>query len=45
MDFPPIDPASARARLAHWKERTDQMAADTQAVLKAIRAPGEGGPR
>ncbi|WP_051326103.1 YbaB/EbfC family nucleoid-associated protein [Glycomyces tenuis] len=32
MDFPPIDPASARARLADWKERTDRMAADTQAL-------------
>jgi DNA-binding protein YbaB len=37
MDFPPIDPESARARLAQWKERTDQMAADTQALAAQVQ--------
>ncbi|MCH7231091.1 hypothetical protein L0U85_09530 [Glycomyces sp. L485] len=38
MDFPPLDPASARARLANWKERTDKMAADTQALAAQVQA-------
>ncbi|HLU27606.1 MAG TPA: YbaB/EbfC family nucleoid-associated protein [Glycomyces sp.] len=38
MDFPPVDPASARARLADWKERTDKMAADTQALTAQVQA-------
>lgn len=38
MDFPPIDPASARARLADWKERTDRMAEDTQALASQVQA-------
>ncbi|WP_051393356.1 YbaB/EbfC family nucleoid-associated protein [Glycomyces arizonensis] len=37
MDFPPIDPASARARLADWKERTDRMAEDTQALAAQVQ--------
>lgn len=37
MDFPPIDPASARARLADWKERTDRMAEDTQALATQVQ--------
>ena len=37
MDFPPVDPASARARLADWKERTDKMAADTQALAAGVQ--------
>lgn len=36
MDFPPVDPASARARLAQWQERTDKMAADTQALAARV---------
>ena len=38
MDFPPIDPASARARLADWKERTDRMAEDTQTLASQVQA-------
>lgn len=37
MDFPPIDPASARARLADWKERTDKMAEDTRALAAQVQ--------
>ncbi|MCD0442368.1 hypothetical protein LO763_01840 [Glycomyces sp. A-F 0318] len=37
MDFPPIDPASARARLADWKERTERMAENTQALAAQVQ--------
>ncbi|GAB3656306.1 hypothetical protein GCM10028833_31820 [Glycomyces tarimensis] len=37
MDFPAIDPASARARLANWKDRTDKMAADTQSLAAQVQ--------
>jgi hypothetical protein len=37
LDFPSIDPASARARIADWKERTDKMAADTQALAAQVQ--------
>ena len=38
MDFPPVDLASARARIADWKERTDKMAADTQSLATEMQA-------
>lgn len=38
MDFPPIDPASARARLADWQERTERMASDTRELVSQAQA-------